>query len=167
MIYSLLESLGDWGSKVARHHDHWDGFVPMGKACQRGGSSTICLSQVDLVSFCGTKVWHHWKLQHAAAARNHTSLVARGNSPGAPQSDGCRVWETKFCLSPCPVGIRVLHCAKLSFEAGGIRIVTSSASTPQEALEDLQREAKKLQGAWMRTKKVWICLLMFAWFLSA
>ena len=37
-------------------------------------------------------------------------------------------------------------------QAGGIRIVTSSASTPKEVLSDLQAEAKKLQGALTRCK---------------
>lgn len=44
------------------------------------------------------------------------------------------------------IGMGLCPWAKPANEAGGIRIVTSSASTPQEVLEDLQREAKKLQG---------------------
>ncbi|CAJ1369257.1 unnamed protein product [Effrenium voratum] len=61
------------------------------------------------------------------------------------------------------IGMGICPWAKPAGEAGGIRVVSSTAAKPREALVDLRAEARRLRGAASPVTTLLVCPAVEAW----
>ncbi|CAE6920034.1 argC [Symbiodinium natans] len=93
-----------------------------------------CLRARRQYSFAGT--WH------GAERWLQAQWAPASQVEGDVHSEAVQKW-----LDSMIIGLSFCPWAKPASEAGGIRIVTSMAKSPADALEDLKAEAARLQGA--------------------